>query len=283
MLPHTFAGASPAGRAGWDEPSFDAMAQGDRAVADALALARALRRLAGTRTDAFATAAAAAATLAPFGAGTLDPTRFAPWQAACRPVQQHRGFDRRGEGPPPLPPLLRAAQAAASWMEADIAARPTPLQALLAAVSLLGRSLPTRGVFAPAWAGYPAAGFGDRDALPGLRSDVVDRLAWRGRAVTWPMVFLHLVAESARVGLRELDRLTAAAEAGRGLAVAADRRSQLPAAIAALLRAPALTPKGLAARLAIAPQTATALLRDLRAAGWAREVTGRGSYRAFAI
>jgi hypothetical protein len=59
-----------------------------------------------------------------------------------------------------------------------------------------------------------------------------------------------------------------------------DRRSRLPDALDALLRAPVLTPKALAARLRIVPQTATALLRTLQAE---REVTGRGSFRAFAV
>ena len=44
-----------------------------------------------------------------------------------------------------------------------------------------------------------------------------------------------------------------------------------------------LTPKGLAAELAIAPQTATALMRELRAAKLVTEITGRRSFRAFAI
>ncbi len=85
------------------------------------------------------------------------------------------------------------------------------------------------------------------------------------------------------MGLRELDRLRAAAETGRGLADGVDRRARLPDAIDALLRTPAQTPKALAARLGIAPRTGTALLRDLQAPGFVREVTGRGSYRAFAI
>jgi HTH DNA binding domain len=38
----------------------------------------------------------------------------------------------------------------------------------------------------------------------------------------------------------------------------------------------------LAVRLDVAPQTATALLRDLRTVGLAREITGRRSFRAFA-
>jgi DNA-binding MarR family transcriptional regulator len=96
-------------------------------------------------------------------------------------------------------------------------------------------------------------------------------------------VFRHLIAESARAGLRQLDRLIAAAGQGRDLAARHDRRSRLADTVDALLRVPVLTPKALAARLSIAPQTATALLRELQATGLVREVTGRGSFRAFAI
>jgi hypothetical protein len=42
-------------------------------------------------------------------------------------------------------------------------------------------------------------------------------------------------------------------------------------------------PKALAATLRVAPQTATALLRALQEKGVIREVTGRGSFRAFAM
>ena len=59
-------------------------------------------------------------------------------------------------------------------------------------------------MFLPIWAAYPAVGFSGRDVLPGLRSDAADRVAGPGRPVTWPLAFLHLVAESARMGLREL-------------------------------------------------------------------------------
>jgi Fic family protein len=107
--------------------------------------------------------------------------------------------------------------------------------------------------------------------------------AFLGGTVAWPIAGLHLIAESARLGLRELDRLEAAAEKGRGLLAKSDRRSRLPDALDVLLRAPVLTPKTLAAQLKIAPQTATALLRGLQAEGVAREVTGRGSFRAFEI
>jgi hypothetical protein len=189
----------------------------------------------------------------------------------------------RGGGDPPLPPLLHAAHAAQSWMEAGITEPPAPAHALFAATGLFARAGVTRAVFLPVWAAYPAAGFGDRDHLPTLRSDAADRLVGRDRPVTWPLVFLHLVAESARAGLRELDRLAAAAEQGRGLAADLDKRSRLPDALEALVRAPVLTPKALAGELGIAPQTGTALLRELQAKGVVREVTGRGSFRAFAV
>jgi len=62
-----------------------------------------------------------------------------------------------------------------------------------------------------------------------------------------------------------------------------DRRSRRSDAVEVLLRLPALTPEALAARLKITPQTGTALLRELREAGFVRENTGRGSCHAFAL
>jgi hypothetical protein len=182
-----------------------------------------------------------------------------------------------------MPPLLAVARAAQGWMEAGLTDRPDPLHALLAAIGRHAGQGPAHTVFLPVWAAYPAVGFSGRDALPGLRSDAADRVAGRGRPVTWPLAFLHLVAESARMGLRELDRLDAAAEKGRALTARADKRSRLPGAIEALLRYPALTPTALAAELRVAPQTATALLRELQARRLVREVTGRGRFRAFAM
>ena len=135
----------------------------------------------------------------------------------------------------------------------------------------------------PLWAAYPAVGFGDRAALPTLRSDAADRLIDRDQPVTWRLVYLHLVAESARMSLRTLYRLEEVAAKGRGLAVGGGKRSSLPDAVDALLRVPVLTPKALAARLGIAPQTGTSLMRELAAKGLIREVTGRGSFRAFAV
>jgi hypothetical protein len=168
-------------------------------------------------------------------------------------------------------------------MEAGLTDSPTPAQALLLSAAILARAGSLRAACLPVWAAYPAVGFGDRAALPGLRSDAADRLVGWGVPITWPLAFLHLVAESARMGLRELAWLDAAAEKGRALAARADKRSRLPGAIEALLRNPALTPNALAAELRIAPQTATALLRELQARRLIREVTGRRRFRAFAM
>ena len=284
-LPQTFAG--PADPLDWADPPYEAMADGDRAIADALSLVRLLRRLPGRHAAGpFATPAATAAALQPLGAGDLDPARLAAWwtaHAPAPPVPRRYG-SRAGEGTgEKMPPLLAVARAAQGWMEAGLTERPDPLHALLAAIGRCGGEGPARTVFLPVWAAYPAVGFSGRDALPGLRSDAADRVAGRGRPVTWPLAFLHLVAESARMGLRELDRLAAIAEQGRGVVAGSDKRSRLPDALDALLRAPALTPKALAARLKVAPQTGTALLRALQGRGVVREVTGRGSFRAFAI
>ena len=284
-LPQTFAGA--ADPLDWADPPFDAMADGDRAIADALSFSRVLRRLPGRpAAGPFATPATAAAALEPLGAGALDPARLAAWWTAHAPAPlvPRRTGSRAGEGTwEKMPPLLAVARAAQTWMEAGLTERPDPLHALLAAIGRRADQAPARSVFIPIWAAYPAVGFSGRDALPGLRSDAADRVVGRGRPVTWPLAFLHLVAESARIALRELVRLETAAEQGRGIVAGGDKRSRLPDALDALLRVPALTPKALATRLKVAPQTGTALLRVLQGRGVVREVTGRGSFRAFAI
>ena len=282
-LPHTI--AQPAGRLGWEDPPFDTLPAADQGVADALALARLLRRLPGGGPHPFGSATATAATLTALGARQLDPGRLAAWWDAHAPASppRRRFGAKRGEGRAPRPPLLAGGVAAQAWMESGITDQADPGQALLAAFGRLVRQAPVRHVFVPVWSAYPAVGFGDRDTLPTLRSDATDRIAGWGWAVTWPVACLHLIAESARVGLRELDRLETAAEQGRGSLAGTDRRSRLPDALDALLRAPVLTPKALAAQLGIVPQTATALLRTLQTEGVVREVTGRGSFRAFAV
>ncbi len=174
-------------------------------------------------------------------------------------------------------------------MSAGIVELPKPLQAYLAAAGILvGRGV-LRVVIPPLWAAYPALGHpaaAEAAALPLLRSDVATRLrspTEGGSLSGWLLAFLHLLAEGARATMRELDQLLGLAERGRGLIAGCDRRSRLRAALDAVLRRPVLTPKALAAELDIAPQTATALLRELRAAQVVAEITGRRSFRAFAL
>lgn len=281
VLPQTFA----SGHAEWGEQTFETMVTGDRAVAEALTLARRLRRMAiGRERAPFSSIAEAKAALDGFSSEPFDPVRFERWKAEYQPTlptgKRRAVMARQGE-PPPLPPLLLAARAAKAWMESGIADVPTPRQAVLAAVYLLAHCSGARSVFAPVWAAYPIIGYGTPDKLPALRSDVAARIG--GREGGWMAAFLYLVAEGARAGLRELNRLLAVAKQARARVTKADRRSRLPDAVNAALRTPALTPKALAAQLRIAPQTATALLRELCAADLLREVTGRRSFRAFAL
>lgn len=112
-----------------------------------------------------------------------------------------------------------------------------------------GKDRAKHAVSVPVWAAWPAVGFGDRDALPTLRTDAAAHLFSWGRAVPWPLAFLLLVAESARAGLRELDRLEAAAEKGRG-----------PSRVGA-------HPSGARRAAEIAEQTGTALLQALQGRG----------------
>jgi hypothetical protein len=281
-LPHTMAQA--AGRLGWEAPPIDSMPAADQALADALALARLLGRLPGGGPHPFGNAAATADTLAGLGA-TIDRDILAGWWDAHAPAPppRRRFGARRGDGRVPLPPLLAATAAAQAWMDSDITARTGPLHALLASFGRLVRLAPVRHVFVPFWSAYPAVGFSDREALPALRAEAADRVAGWGHSVTWPVAGLHLIAESARMGLRELDRLQTAAEKGQVELAGVDRRARLPDALDALLRAPLLTPRALTTKLRIAPQTATALLREMQERGIASEVTGRGRFRAFAV
>jgi hypothetical protein len=115
-----------------------------------------------------------------------------------------------------------------------------------------------------------------------LRSDAADWLIGRHRAITWPLAFLHLVAESERMAGRELDRLEAAAARGRGSPPGSTVGQGCPMRSRRCC-APVLAPKALAARLKVTPQTATAVLRELQRKGVVSEVTGRGEVRALAI
>lgn len=260
---------------GWDDPQdLTALAQSEQAVVRGLALARLLTAL-PRRHDPLARAEAAATVLGPLGGGEFDPDRFAAWRAAHPPLQANTAAT------PAVPPLLCAAGAALGWMESGATDQPDAIVALAIAALLLARSGMLKSIPLPFWAAWPALGHPVADGLPRLRPAVSRERTGTERA-TWPVSFLTFAAEAARVACRELDRLQAAADTGRKLVQGLDRRARLPAAVDLVLASPVVTPRGVAGRLGITLQAANRALGQLEAAGIVREVTGRGSFRAYA-
>ena len=94
-LPQTFSGLTAP--RDWADPPFDALADGDRSLAEALTLARALRRLAGpSSAAAAANTTGVAETLRTLSVGPLDPTRVTAWwqDVVPRPTQRRRRWRR---------------------------------------------------------------------------------------------------------------------------------------------------------------------------------------------
>jgi hypothetical protein len=133
-------------------------------------------------------------------------------------------------------------------------------------------------VFRPVWSGYATLGGGaDLDGRPKLRGDVARRV----EAQDWRGAFLHLVAESALLGLRDLRAMLALRDRGAELAARQDRRSRLPAALDRILCRVLITPKTLAVGIEVTHQAALAMLRALKTAEIVREATGRESFQVF--
>lgn len=202
----------------------------------------------------------------------LDVIRLSQWQA--------RASERKAN--PRNAPLLGAALVAQDWMDSGISDLPASVQALAAAAGWLSNMGLARTVPQPFWAAAPAIAQGEPALLPGLRAETAERLALSATR-PWPLVFLVVVTEAGRAGLRELDRLLAAAAIGAALTKGLDKRSHLGAAVKAVLCSPAIMPKGLARQLGVTPEAALRLLATLTTAGVIREVTGRKSFRAFAV
>ena len=100
-----------------------------------------------------------------------------------------------GRRPDLRPALLRAAEASLAWMESGISEVPEAIQALAVAALMLRRMGAAATVPLPLWAAWPAlCAPDDPGVLPRLRGDTAARLAPDG--ASWPLVFLHLIAEA---------------------------------------------------------------------------------------
>jgi hypothetical protein len=222
----------------------------DGAVARSLRLAALWRRLAELRTWApLADAAALRETLLSLGCRGTAAAEIEDWLALVH---------LREEGPV----LIRAGRLGRDWMNRPQA---EPLIGMFLAACLWREKGFGRSIALPFW------------SAPEQRHQ---RLALQV-GIPWLAGFLECVAEAARVGISELDRLQRAAEKGPSLPRTA--RSRLPAALETFLRMPIVTARGLATKLDITPQAALGLLRELMSAGIIREATGRSSWRAFVL
>jgi hypothetical protein len=233
----------------------------DMTVGTALTLARTLRRLAThVSWRPLASAGAVQAAMAGVG-GAPELPEFEGWKTAWR-----RGIDDRGA-------LLASIEAAAQW--------PVVEEARGASDWLPERHL--RQILVGALA-VRACGRLQAVPLPFWSSVTLGRptaVVSAHSSGTVLVATLRQVAEGARAGLREVQRLLDAHDRGATLASGRDRRSRLPAAVEAALRTPAITPGALARQIGVAPQTANDLLRQLVGARVVREVTGRMAFRAY--
>ena len=224
----------------------------DQMVSAALRLARLWRRLAEYRTwRPVADVAAVRDTLNSLGwRVTADDAAVGDWLAETR---------RRDQGPA----LIRAGRGARDWINRQAHTEPLAMDGLFLAACL-----------------WQESGFGRDIPLPfwSAPAQLHHRLALRV-GTEWLAGFLACITAAARVARDELAGLQRAETAGATLARTA--RSQLPRALDHALRTPVVTARGLADHLAISPQAALGLLRQLVAAGVVREATGRAAWRAF--
>ena len=230
------------------------VAPSDLAVNQALRLAQLWRRLAEFRTwKPLADAEAMRETLRFLGSGKgVTDVDIAEWLTSVDVLEQG-------------PPLIRAGRAAREWMSRAQVTEPLTADGLFLAACLWRQSGFGRAIALPFW------------VAPEARHN---RLAPR-LGMEWMTGFLDCVAEAAKAGLDEINRLQAAAEKGRMLGATA--RSKLPEAFEAVLRAPVTTAGSLAKTLDVTPQGALGLLRQLLKTGLIREATGRASWRAFVL
>jgi hypothetical protein len=258
-LTGSYAVAAFAGRLGAQLPtmtvggSVPEVVPSDQMVGTALRLARLWRRLAEHRTwRSVADVAAVRDTLDTLGwPVTADDAAVDDWLAAMR---------QRDQGPA----LIRVGRGARDWVNRQVHTDPLALDGLFLAACLWRENGFGRDIPLPFWS---------------APTQLHHRLALRV-GTAWLAGFLACVTTAARAAARdELAGLQRAETAGARLARTA--RSQLPRALDHVLRTPVVTARGLADHLAISPQAALGLLRQLTAAAVVHEATGRAAWRAF--
>ena len=224
----------------------------DILVNDALRLARLWRRLGELRSwRPLANAGSLREALGSIGCRTLDDAEIADWLGSIRALD-------RG------PVLIRAGRAARDWLN-RAGVEPYNPAGFFVAACLWQEETMHPPIPLPFW------------SAPELYHH---RLTLR-IGLDWMAQFLDCVTAAALTGLRELARLLEAERKRRDIGVTA--RSRLPDAVDAVLRAPVVTAESLAKALRVTPRAALGLLQQLMAAGLVREVTGRASWRAFAL
>ena len=257
-LTGSYAVAALASRLGAELPTMTAVGSApdevpsDQMVGAALRLARLWRRLAEHRTwRPVAEVAAVRSTLESLGwPVTSGDAAIDDWLEA---------IGRRDQGPA----LIRSGRGARDWMNRQGHIDPLAMDGMFLGACLwrehgFGRDIPLPFWSAPAQCHH--------------------RLALRV-GTEWLAGFLACITPAARAARDELAGLQRAETAGVTLTRTA--RSQLPRALDHVLRTPVVTARGLADHLAISPQAALGLLRQLIAAGVVREATGRAAWRAF--
>jgi hypothetical protein len=222
-------------------------------IAAALRFARHWRRLAEFKTwRPLADAAAVRGTVDSLACtrGPMRDTDIEAWLAPA--LGRHE-----------VPELISAGRAARDWMNTHIES-----DALAIDGTFLGACV------------WREKGFGRSISLPFWSAT-----AYRHHRLTsavgipWLVGFLECVTEGTQAARSELDRLRRIEE--RAGALTRSARSHLPEAIDAVIRAPIITARSLAKRLAITHQAALGLLKQLVEAGIIKEATGRSGWRAF--
>jgi HTH DNA binding domain len=224
----------------------------DVVVNNALQLARLWRRIAELRSwRPLADTASLREALQSLGCAPLEKAEISDWFGVI-------GALDRG------PTLIRAGRAARDWLNRPGVGPYHPAGYLVAAC--LWREETARApIPLPFW------------SAPELDQH---RLTLR-IGVDWMAQFLECVTAAATTGLRELARALEAEK--KRMDIHATARSRLADALDAVLRAPVVTADSLAKTLHVTPRAALGLLQQLMAAGVVREVTGRASWRAFAL